>query len=374
MHLERLEEGRVIYQYRAATRGTLYYAENAVEPSSMAAVILIRRLLDVQERGWNALHGLASWREGPVKLEARNGYPGSWTLIRFLLLYLQDRIRQKAASWRGDPKWFVCLRRNRDLFTSVQSRFLPDGFVAIPNPDGSTFADPFVLGHNGQNYLFVEEIVTSTDTAHLSACEILSNGPGRFFEVLRRPYHISYPSLIQHDGNVYLLPETAANRTVELYRALEFPRRWQLEKVLQRGILLVDTTPFFHQGVWYFFTATVEEVSGNWLETWLFYSGSLDGEWTYHPRNPVCSDARRARPAGHLFYRNGKLIRPAQDCSIRYGYAIALNEVLKLSPDEYEERLAEVIPPDWMPGIFATHTLNSCQDVEVIDATRISGS
>jgi hypothetical protein len=45
--------------------------------------------------------------------------------------------------------------------------------------------------------------------------------------------------------------------------------------------------------------------------------------------------------------------------------------VLKLTPDEYEEQVEEVILPDWMPGIFATHTLNAVEGVEAIDATRI---
>jgi hypothetical protein len=56
---------------------------------------------------------------------------------------------------------------------------------------------------------------------------------------------------------------------------------------------------------------------------------------------------------------------------VRYGYAIVLNWVLKLTPDEYEEQVEEVILPDWMPGIFATHTLNAVEGVEAIDATRI---
>ena len=168
-----------------------------------------------------------------------------------------------------------------------------------------------------------------------------------------------------------MIPESGGNYTLELYRATSFPYAWQFEKMLLQDIALVDTTPFFQDGIWYFFTTTVEVITCRWLETWLFWSDSLDGEWHYHPANPICSDVRRARSAGHLFHRNGKLIRPAQDCSVRYGYALVLNEVLKLSPTEYEERQQEVILPDWMPGIFATHTLNFTSNVEVIDATRI---
>jgi hypothetical protein len=255
---------------------------------------------------------------------------------------------------------------------AVRDRFDGQGFLPVPNPPHSTFADPFLYRYNGRTYLFVEEIVTATSRGHISACEVFPGGGlSDFVEVMRRPFHLSYPCLVKWREGDYMIPETAENRTVELHRAENFPSSWKLVKTLLRDVLLVDTTPFQHEGVWYFFTATVEEVSGNWLETWLFYSDRLDGEWTYHPSNPICSDVRRARPAGNLFYRQGKLIRPAQDCSIRYGYALVLNEVLKLSPTCYEERPLEVIYPNWMEGILGTHTLNATEEFEVIDATRV---
>jgi hypothetical protein len=371
VHLECLEQGRVIYRYYATTRFSLFYERNAVEPLSMAPVILIRRLLDARENGLDPLTKLAVWREGSVALPARTGWPGFSALLRLACSHMLRRARRKFLFWRGEAQWFVCLRRNHPLPVPRQDKFEADGFVPIANPPGSTLADPFLIRRNGSTYLFAEEIVTSIGRGHLIACELHAAAPGPFREILRRPAHISYPCVIECQGEAYMIPETAENRTVELHKAEAFPYQWRLEKILQQGVLLVDTTPFFHNGMWYFFTGTVEEVSGHWLETWLFHASRLDGEWTYHPRNPICSDPRRARPAGHLFYRKGKLIRPAQDCSVRYGYAIALNEVVELTPDAYEERLVEVILPDWMPGLFATHTLNFTGDTEVIDATRI---
>src|SRR5207253_8229013 len=47
-------------------------------------------------------------------------------------------------------------------------------------------------------------------------------------------------------------------------------------------------------------------------ELHLFHAERLTGDWQPHPRNPVKSDARSARPAGSLFVRDGALYRPAQ--------------------------------------------------------------
>jgi hypothetical protein len=177
---------------------------------------------------------------------------------------------------------------------------------------------------------------------------------------------MSYPFLLPVGDEIYLLPETSENRTLELYRATKFPFEWTLDRVLLRDVALVDTTPFLCDGIWYFFTSLAE--TG---ETLLFYADRFDGEWRYHPMNPICSDVRRSRSAGALFYRQGKLMRPAQDCSVRYGYALALNEITMLSPTEYSEKLVETILPDWGDGLLGTHTLNVADSIEVIDGLRM---
>jgi hypothetical protein len=132
------------------------------------------------------------------------------------------------------------------------------------------------------------------------------------------------------------------------------------------GKAVVDTTPLFLDGMWYFFTTTKEPGS----ETFLFYSAKLEGPWRYHPANPICSDARRARAAGALFYRDGKLIRPSQDCALGYGHSIVFNEVTRLSPSEYAERVVQRIPPNWRQNLIGTHTYNSDGTYEVIDGVR----
>ena len=49
--------------------------------------------------------------------------------------------------------------------------------------------------------------------------------------VLERDHHLSYPFLFEHEGVLYMVPETAQAGTVELYRCTEFPLRWRRERV-----------------------------------------------------------------------------------------------------------------------------------------------
>src|SRR5262249_10640293 len=145
------------------------------------------------------------------------------------------------------------------------------------------------------------------------------------------PYHLSYPHVFEHVGEVFMIPESGANRTCELWRATSFPAKWTLEKVLFPAALL-DTTPLLHHGRCHFFT-TFDE-SGHALGA-LFSADHLTAEWVHHPQSPISTDVRTARCAGAIFRSGQRLLRPVQDCAERYGRRIHLLEILELSPDCY---------------------------------------
>jgi hypothetical protein len=164
-----------------------------------------------------------------------------------------------------------------------------------------------------------------------------------------------------------MIPETKVRKTIELHRAVEFPQKWVLEKILMQDVLAVDSTILEHAGkLWLFANISVPGGSAH-DELHLFYADSLKSEWTAHPRNPIVSDVRRSRPAGTFFFENGKLMRPSQDCSLCYGSAININEVMILSETEYQERPCGRIEPRWHPSSICTHTYNRTDDFEVLD-------
>jgi hypothetical protein len=344
-----------------ATQYGLRATANAVQPLALAGAVLLRGLLD-------ALDPEVSPQSLPVKPASRRMLPPPGNIKTASCVMLQA-LRAVSIRWgaRGrSAKWFVAARNNRQLFRTCQNHFVTEAFHDVPSPSRSQFADPFVFEENRRNWLFVEEIPFGTSKGRLAVMELDSSGAGEPVTILDRPYHLSYPFVFRDAGNIFMIPETSANNNIQLYRATRFPFEWSLEKVLCSNVRAVDTTPLLLDGIWYFFTTSAR--LGN--ETFLFWAESLDGEWHYHPRNPICSDVRRARGAGPLFRSGGELIRPGQDCSVRYGYAIALNRVLKISPSDYAEELMEVIYPNWRKGLLGTHTLSSNDSFEVMDGLR----
>ena len=167
-----------------------------------------------------------------------------------------------------------------------------------------------------------------------------------------------------------MVPETADTGSLRLFRARRFPHEWELETVMLSGFPMVDSTLFEPDGQWFLFVDVDERGGGFNDELFLFTANSPLGPWHPHPDNPIKSDVRSARPAGRLFYHQGRLIRPSQDCSTDYGAAINLCEIEVLSDTEYRERVVGRIEADCQAGLTGCHTINSTKRVEVTDGRR----
>ena len=244
-----------------------------------------------------------------------------------------------------------------------------NGLSAKVPPRDVNWADPFLLKKQEKTYLFFEEYVYKNQRGRISYAMIDDDGNiGEPQVVLERPYHLSYPFIFEYRGEFYMIPETAQHRAIEVYRCARFPDRWEYHKTLMPGVQAADATLVEYSMRWWMFVNIAHEGGSTWDELHLFYSDDpISTDWKPHPMNPIVSDVHSARPAGRIFRRDGGLVRPSQDCSLRYGYAVNFNRITKLTIHEYEEELIERIePPD--ESIMAVHTYSRSDDLVVVDA------
>ena len=241
-------------------------------------------------------------------------------------------------------------------------------FKLIIPPKDRLWADPFPQKNMDKYFVFLEEYLYKEKKGHISVMEIDRTGlwtpPVR---VLEKAYHLSYPFVFSWQGNYYMIPETFDNKTLELYRCVSFPSAWELEAVLMEKINAVDATLIEIDRVWWMFVNMAISGSAPHDELYLFYADSPLGPWKAHKRNPVKSDVRCSRPAGRLFHWKGNLYRPAQDCSVRYGYAISLNKINRLTPEDFQEELVSRITPNWNPNLAGIHTINNASELTIVD-------
>lgn len=154
--------------------------------------------------------------------------------------------------------------------------------------------------------------------------------------VLAEPFHLSYPSLVEEDGERFLVPESSFDGSVRLYRARSFPHDWVLDTVLLRGRPFKDATIERRDGRWWMFVEASATHTND--ELLLFWADALRGPWHEHPGSPICRDAGAARPAGRLLDLDGRLLRVAQDCERWYGERVVAAEIDELTTTRYHER------------------------------------
>ncbi len=243
-----------------------------------------------------------------------------------------------------------------------------EGLRYLVPPKDRFWADPFAVEHEGRCFVFFEELPYRTYRGRIMAIEVFENAePGEAQVVLEQPYHLSYPFVFSWDGSLYMLPETAGNGTVEVYRCEEFPHRWRLHRVLLENVSAFDATLWRKDDLWWMFVNVAEPGADSSDELHLYRSTTPLGPWTAHRGNPVVSDVRRARSAGPLFKRNGNLYRPSQDCSLAYGHSVLINRVDVLDDDDYRETTVQRIEPGWRKDILRVHTLGGSKRLRVVD-------
>ena len=228
-------------------------------------------------------------------------------------------------------------------------------------------ADPFLVRDQQKLWLFYEDILPHSGHGRVAVTPAFDDSAEPSV-VLEKPYHLSYPCVFEHGPDWFMIPESSANSTVDLYRARRFPYEWEHVTTLMQGPRLVDTTPFFHEGRWYFFTTML--LPRRAYLSLLFVSEALDAPWQLHPASPLTGDAAIARSAGPVTRFNGRLIRPVQDCLLRYGQSMTLREIVSLSPSVFEDRPVEQIMPTWHPGLSGTHTFCPAGPALALDALR----
>ena len=278
------------------------------------------------------------------------------------------------------PHWRVGWRRldGPDL---VDLRRHPEtGWHDLPDDGHRFYADPFPLAHDGGCVLFVEDYIHAAGKGVISAVRFGPDGPlGTPEPVLEEPHHLSYPCVFRHDGQIWMVPESCAAGTVDLYRATAFPGGWTKVATLLSGIAASDATLFERDGRWWMM-ATVRHAPadaalghGSYSDALHLWSApALTGPWRPHARNPVLIDIGSARPAGRVVARRDGLIRPVQDCRAGYGAALALARIDRLDDDGYAQTVETVLEagPLWRGSRL--HTLNADGGFEFIDGSARS--
>ncbi|MEJ0099500.1 MAG: formyl transferase [Pseudomonadota bacterium] len=234
-------------------------------------------------------------------------------------------------------------------------------------------ADPFGLWRDGRLHVFAE---IYDYRVRVGAIEVLVFDAGfRLLEqrrVLSEPWHLSYPFVFEAQGTTWMLPEANRSRTLTLYRAVEFPFRWEPAHRIVLDQTPIDATPLFHEGLWWLFYTSAARRGDNNSALRISWSERLAGPWHAVPGNPVRVDASGGRPGGTPQIIDGKVMLPVQDCSRTYGGALRPLWFDTLTPGKVAMTAGPSLtaPASFAPFTAGLHTLAAAGDVTLIDVKR----
>ncbi len=297
--------------------------------------------------------------------------PGNLQMFYFMLANAMKVIKGKTISRGKITQWAIGVTRENPLALST-TKFENIRWLL---PDRKRFlADPFFVEHQGKTWIFVEDYNYASRRGHIAVTEF--TGDGRFLgltPVLKTDFHLSFPFVFSYQNGFYMLPEQSTTGKVVLYESIAFPEQWREKKVLLPNFPGVDNALYFHNDYWWLFTS-YGAYGNHDNNLHLFYSKNLFDEFLPHPENPVKLNLRGSRMAGAVFWEGDRIIRPAQNCSLRYGGSVVLYEITKLSPTEFEEReIKEIRPSSDSPFSEGFHTVNSLHDLTAVAGYRFIG-
>jgi hypothetical protein len=257
------------------------------------------------------------------------------------------------------------------------ARSLIDGTAPPPSwlrlDAGRAFAaDPFLIEEHGQLYCFFELLPHATNRGRICYAVVGGGGtaPLPVHDAIVAGHHLSYPSLIRHDGEILCIPEAGESGRVTAYAARSFPDGWYEKHTLIADFPGVDPTVFEHDGRWWMF-ATNGRAGWN-SDLFIFHADTLFGRWQPHAGNPVRRSLDGSRPGGLPFTIDGRLYRPAQDCTVQYGARLIFNEILELSPTHFREvPVAALAPVPQSPYPDGLHTASIAGGRIAVDGNRL---
>lgn len=244
-------------------------------------------------------------------------------------------------------------------------------------------ADPFVIEKNGKTYIFYEAFDRITKKGKIGYSVFKShNDIANVKIVINEPYHLSFPNVFNHRGHIYIMPETCERRTVQLYKAIDFPKKWKLDRVLLNDIFSCDTILAEDSIDKYLITSEmyhseaempVDNFQSCWVKNVRY---KLSSELMVKDKGALIAEGDYGiRNGGACFDKDGEYFRVGQDCVKRqYGRGIVIFKVEKIKP--YQEK--EYYSIDFQKfknhiirytnnELLGVHTYNTSEHYEVID-------
>lgn len=351
-----LDGGKVVRRGTYQTKGT--YVTNLSSVYSQSNEEIIKFLRSWVEKDTIAVEGSFPFDRKVVKSPS----------LKDLLIYVlkvYGGLFKRALSNRKllyKPDWSVGFSYGMWRQASLSK------IIKLRKRNGTFIADPFPYQHSTGDYIFVEEFEYSQNKGSISIYEVSRTGDSEYLgKIIQEKFHLSFPFIFEFNNELYMVPESSANRDVRLYKCISFPMKWEFVHTLFEDVNFADTMIIEVNGVWALLTNRAS-CTGEHNSNLSVYTAEspLSKNWKLINDN-VYLDSHIARNGG-ILTEAGKLFRVSQSQGFNnYGEKFLINEILELNEDNYREINRHVVNPTFLKNQTCTHHFSNWKDLYVVD-------
>lgn len=230
------------------------------------------------------------------------------------------------------------------------------------------FADPFMIKENNEYYyILVEEFFFWEEKGKITLLKISKNDFSLVERkvVIEEPTHLSFP-FCELNGSTIIPESVLSGNTKEYIFDLDTMNVVDSKVILNEGLIDAAFYTDQHNDQW-----ILAAKQNNPKEDMYMYSFNSDGYKPLKNGNVITRSIEETRSAGRLFEVNGKLYRPVQDSTGRYGRQTRIMEVDQLNDDGYKAHCVQVINGKDNPPYNETlHTFNVYDDCVIVDGSK----
>jgi hypothetical protein len=272
-------------------------------------------------------------------------------------------------------QWIIGLTRGNVKEIIRSKTFDPDITWLPIKSINRAYADPFIFKTTDWNYdILFEDYSFKEEYGKIGVMSVDENfKPIDHKIVLDTKSHLSYPFVFIENDKIYVIPEAAQSGKLSCYeydpvhKSLVF-----LQQLIDKPLL--DATILKHNNKYWLFGILREKGVKNEYKLCVFFSNTLLGPYSPHPKNPLKNSLNGTRSAGNFIEVDGVIYRPTQNCKKTYGESIAINKIKVLNEFDIVEEFHMSISINKKNknnyGMHTIHAINFMDDIIVVDGIK----
>ena len=270
-------------------------------------------------------------------------------------------------------QWVIGLCRG-DVKDIIRTKTFSQNITWLPVDSRTHFyADPFLINSgNGMIDILFEDFSIEDNYGNISLMTLDKDLKETDRKILLdTKSHLSFPFVYSENNRTFVFPESSRKGNLSCYEFDPIKQSLTFVKVIA-DLPLYDSAILKMDGKYWLFGTLYENRTDYKLH--IFYSDNLLGPYVAVPGNPVKSGLDGNRAAGNFIEVDGRIYRPTQNCSNKYGESITINCITRLDEAGFtEEPYMNITINDKnrrQENIQTIHTLNFYNDLIVVDGMK----